>query len=246
MGAHSATLAPATRMALAWRRSLHGLAERSMPRIFLEAAAAETMQASVVIDVRGARGHARKFAHEIRLFIGQRGAANQGKCVVAIGLLDAANFSGRVVQSLVPRNRHKTYALFAQQGSFQAIRMFVLQISLDAFGAEPSLVEGKIFPGFKADYLVVFDLELDAALLPAKTAVRLHDAVRFAFRIPAQSRSAIQCRTELRDDFRNVYGWFGHIVLIASRLGPSRVPCRRHAPSCASATDLRRHVGHTS
>src|SRR5215831_11893643 len=185
MGAHSATLAPATRMALAWRRSLHGLAERSMPRIFLEAAAAETMQASVVIDVRGARGHARKFAHEIRLFIGQRGAANQGKCVVAAGLLNAANSSGRVVQGLVPGNRHKTRALFAQQGSFQAVRMLVLQISLDAFGAETPLIERKIFPGFEADYFVVLDLELDAALLAAKTAVRLHDAVGFVFGIPA-------------------------------------------------------------
>ncbi len=44
MGAHSATLAPAIRITSASRMSLQGLAARSMPRTFFEAAAAETMQ----------------------------------------------------------------------------------------------------------------------------------------------------------------------------------------------------------
>jgi len=44
IGAHSAMLAPATRITFAFVMSLHGLALRSMPRIFLDAAAADTMQ----------------------------------------------------------------------------------------------------------------------------------------------------------------------------------------------------------
>ena len=44
MGAHSAMFAPATRMTLALGMSLQGFALRSMPKTFLDAAPAETMQ----------------------------------------------------------------------------------------------------------------------------------------------------------------------------------------------------------
>jgi len=42
--AESAMFAPATRITFAFGRSLHGFALRSMPKIFFDAAAAETMQ----------------------------------------------------------------------------------------------------------------------------------------------------------------------------------------------------------
>ena len=44
IGEHSATFEPAMRITEALGMSLQGLALRSMPRIYFEAAAAETMQ----------------------------------------------------------------------------------------------------------------------------------------------------------------------------------------------------------
>ena len=44
IGAHSAMFAPATRITFAFGMSLQGLALRSMPRIFFDAAAADTIQ----------------------------------------------------------------------------------------------------------------------------------------------------------------------------------------------------------
>ncbi len=52
-----------------------------------------------------------------------------------------------------------------------------LQVTLHSFGAQLALVKGKFIPGFKADDLVVFYFELDAALLTAEAAVGLNEAV---------------------------------------------------------------------
>ena len=56
--------------------------------------------------------------------------------------------------------------------------MRALQVAFHAFGTELASVEGELVPGFKADDFVVFDFELDAALLAAKTAVGLNEFVR--------------------------------------------------------------------
>jgi hypothetical protein len=56
--------------------------------------------------------------------------------------------------------------------------MIVLEIALDPFWAELSLIHGKILPGLKTDDVVLFDLELDAALHAAKAAVSLDQTVR--------------------------------------------------------------------
>ena len=55
--------------------------------------------------------------------------------------------------------------------------MRALQVALHAFGAEHAAVERKLLPRLEADDLVVFDLELDAALLAAEAAVRLDEAI---------------------------------------------------------------------
>ena len=49
--------------------------------------------------------------------------------------------------------------------------MLVLHVSLYAFGAELAFVERKVFPRFKTDDLIVFDLQINAALLPAEATV---------------------------------------------------------------------------
>ena len=54
--------------------------------------------------------------------------------------------------------------------------MRALQVAFDAFRAEHPAIERKFLPGLEADHFVVADLELDAALLAAETAMRLDQA----------------------------------------------------------------------
>src|ERR1044071_89278 len=124
--------------------------------------------------------------------------------------------------------------------------MLVLHVALHALGAETSLVEGKVLPGLKADHPVVFHLELNAALLSAEAAVRLDDLVRFHFCIPSVRGNPVQSRPELSDQLGNRYWCFGHKSLVDSEGDIRRVPCSRHLPSWAMASDLRRQAGQTS
>ena len=77
--------------------------------------------------------------------------------------------------------------------------MLVLHVALHALGAELALVEGELLPRLEADDLVVLHLELDAALLAAEAAVRLHEPVGLAGARPAAGRLAVEMRAELRD-----------------------------------------------
>src|SRR5690606_28852799 len=61
----------------------------------------------------------------------------------------------------------------ALEGRQQAIRVRALEVALDALRAEHAAIERKLVPGLEADDLVVLDLQLDAALLPAEAAMRL-------------------------------------------------------------------------
>src|SRR5207245_9358077 len=64
----------------------------------------------------------------------------------------------------------------------------VLQVTLYAFRTKLSLIDGKFLPGLEADDLVLPDLELDAALHAAETAVRFHELVRFSIVPSARGR----------------------------------------------------------
>ena len=55
--------------------------------------------------------------------------------------------------------------------------MRTLQVTLHAFGTKHAAIERKLFPRLEADHFVVFDLELNAALLAAEAAVSLHQLV---------------------------------------------------------------------
>src|SRR5215472_2959006 len=81
--------------------------------------------------------------------------------------------------------------------------MFILQVPFDAFRAELTQVEGEVFPGLESDYFVVFDFELDSALLTAKTAMCFDDAVRVANWSPTQGRGGAHMRTEPVNELRD-------------------------------------------
>ena len=76
----------------------------------------------------------------------------------------------------------------------QPVRVVVLQVTLNAFRAEASLVEGELFPGFEADDLVALDHQLDAALHPAETAMGFDDLVRFVPSGKAFARRIVKVR----------------------------------------------------
>ena len=69
-----------------------------------------------------------------------------------------------------------------------------LEISLHPFRAELAPVEGKVVTRLEPDYLVVFDLEPDPALLSAETAVGVDDSVVVDVGIPPARRGAIEMR----------------------------------------------------
>src|SRR5215475_15382680 len=84
----------------------------------------------------------------------------------------------------------------------QPIWMLTLQITFDALRAEHPLVEWKILPRLKADYDIVLDLELDAALLATEATMRFYYFVRLD--VSRQPHASIegQVRTEA---FTDVY-----------------------------------------
>ena len=73
--------------------------------------------------------------------------------------------------------------------------MRALQVAFQALRAQHAAVERKILQRLEADDLVVFHLELNAALLPAEATVRLDDLLGPGFFLPASRRYVVQVRT---------------------------------------------------
>jgi hypothetical protein len=83
--------------------------------------------------------------------------------------------------------------------------MVVLEIALDAFGTELSLVHGKILPRLEAHHMIVFDLELNAALHTAETAVSFDQPIGWRIRLAAD-RHRFGMRTVARN--QNFFGYW--------------------------------------
>ena len=83
--------------------------------------------------------------------------------------------------------------------------MLVLHVALHALGTKAPLIKREVFPGLKTDHLVVFYLELNAALLSAEAAVGFDDAVRFNIGVPSVCGDSVQSRPELGDQLGNCY-----------------------------------------
>jgi hypothetical protein len=75
--------------------------------------------------------------------------------------------------------------------------MTALEIALDPFGTQHATVDRKVLPGFKPDHSIVFDLELDAALHAAETAMRLDESIRRFTSLPSPRRSVVEMGTVL-------------------------------------------------
>ena len=148
---------------------------------------------------------ARELSDQVRLLVRHRRAAQHGERVAAVLGLDPSNGVDRAIERLIPCGFAKA-SMRADQRRQQTVGMFVLQIAFDALWAQHSVIDRKLFPRLEAHDLVVLDLELNAALHAAETAVRLHQLVRLLL-LPAAGRLVVQVRAVPVDE------------LISSRVG---------------------------
>mgnify|MGYP006080073953 CR=1 FL=1 len=93
--------------------------------------------------------------------------------------------------------------------------MLVLHVALNAFRAELALVDREVFAWFEADYFVVLDLEIDAALDAAETAVRLDYFVWFT-RVPAADWLVGEVGAVFRKVVVDVLCELGHVLKVVS------------------------------
>src|SRR5207344_1012224 len=77
-------------------------------------------------------------------------------------------------------------------------------------GTEHAAIEGKVFPRLEANHLVVADLELDAALLPAEAAVGLDEPFGLDARRQPSARHRRHVRPVPFDDAERVGGNLSH------------------------------------
>ena len=69
----------------------------------------------------------------------------------------------------------------ANERGQQPVGMFVLEITFHALRAQHPAVDGELFPRFEPDDFVVVNLELNAALHAAETAVRFDERAVLLF-----------------------------------------------------------------
>src|SRR5262249_10451673 len=71
-----------------------------------------------------------------------------------------------------------------------------LKITLNAFWAKHATIEGKIFPRLKSNHHVIFNFQLNATLLAAKTAMRFDQPIRLDTSLQPNTASSRQMRAE--------------------------------------------------
>src|SRR5439155_16268047 len=145
-------------------------------------ARADHAQAAVVVDVGGLQREPGKLAAEVGLLICHRRSAEEREGVFAVSALNRADGRNGLVERLVPA-RVPEAGFRADERSEQAVGMIVLQVAFHTFGTKLALIDRELFPRLEADYLVVFDLELNATLDAAKATMRFHEFVLLA-RVP--------------------------------------------------------------
>jgi hypothetical protein len=216
-------------------------------RLLVRGTGADHAQPSVVVDERRLEADARELPEEVGLLRRQTGAAQHADCTGAMGLLDASDLAGDAGDGVAVRHRAEAgrRRRVAPQRRREAIGVRALEIALHALRTEHAAVEGKILPGLEADDLVVAHLELNAALLPAEAAVRLHQAIGFGARREPYAGHRRQVRTEAFDDAKGIDRNFRHCAYPASRWSLEFKYWRHKAP-CANPNSARRQRGQTS
>src|SRR5690348_9670335 len=96
--------------------------------------------------------------------------------------------------------------------------MVVLQIPLHAFRAKHAPIEREVLPRLESDHAIITYLQLNAALLPAKAAVRFHQPVWHCPRLfrPSAFRHVVQVRPELFPKLVERHRRFSHASSLVS------------------------------
>ena len=191
---------------------------------------------AVVVEVGRAQREAGELADQVRLLVVERDARQHGERVVAVLGLDAADLRDRAVERMVPGHGPEPVGSrrVALERIEEPVGVGVLQVALDALGAQLPLVEGELVPGLEADDLVVLHLEDDPALLPAEAAVCPHLAIGVDPRVPAARRCLVEVRAVAGDQ-----------LVLGDRV-PGHQPNPPTARDCANATRARRQRGQWS
>src|SRR5438132_304462 len=87
--------------------------------------------------------------------------------IVALALLNRSDRRSRAREGRLPGDRDEADPFGAGERAGEPVRVLVLHVALHALRTELPAVERELFPRLETDHLVVLDLELDAALLPA-------------------------------------------------------------------------------
>ena len=166
-------------------------------RLLVGRAGADHAKPSVVIDVLRLQADTGKLAHQVRLLGGEARARKHAERVRPVGRLNALNLRRHARDCRVVRHRRKPSRgiRIALQRGREPVRMAALKVALDAFRTEHPLVEWKVVARLESDNEVVFDLEIDAALLAAEAAMGRHDPVRLHARIDARPLHAVEMRS---------------------------------------------------
>ena len=165
-------------------------------RLFVAGSGGNHAEAAVIVQILRLQRHPRELARKVGLLVAQRHSGEHGERVLAILFLYPPYFGDGTVQRLVPGRLLKT-RFRPNKRMQQPVGMLVLHVTLHALGTELSLIERKIFPRLEADNLVVLDLQVNAALLAAKAAVRCYQFVGLALILPAAGRRPLRRRAEL-------------------------------------------------
>src|SRR6185312_8355324 len=147
--------------------------------------------------------------------------------ILSIFFLQFAQAAGGEAQRLLPRSLAKA-VLAAHERVEQAVGMFALQIAFYSLGTKHPAVERELLPGLEADHpLVLFlHLELNAALLAAEAAVRLHQVVRMGgFLAPSAGGRVVQVRPEGGGEFTQRCRRLSHALPPSAAIAPARACC---------------------
>ena len=227
-------------------------------RLLVRRPGADHAQPAVVVDERRLETDAREFAEQIRLLGREAGAAEDADGAGAMGLLNATDLGGDTVDGLRVRQRAESGGRrrVPAHRRRQPIGMRALQVAFHTLGTEHAAIEREILPRLEANHLVVADLELNPALLPAEAAMRLHEPIRLDAGRQPHAGHRRQVRSEPFDDAKGIDRNFSHAGYPASRWSPAspKPPgeggrafryCCHNAP-CARPKSARRHLGQTS
>src|SRR5712691_1114472 len=120
----------------------------------------------------------------------------------------------------------------------QTVRVTALKVAFHPFGTEHPPVQREVFPGFKADDLLVLDFELNAALDTAEATMGLDEPIRGPAPMPATRRRVMEMGAVLRDQLCGCLRKSSHGHQLLSR---GERPVAVYGRSCRGACRPTRH-----